>query len=329
MRSADFWQRRRVLVTGATGVLGSWLTLRLLALGADVVALVRDAVPHSLLVQQGGLAQVSVVHGDLNTPDLLARTFVEYEIDTCFHLAAITTVGIGNVSPALTFETNVRGTWQVLEAARRSPRTRAVVVASTDKVYSPAAVAPYSEDSAVAAGQPYGASKLAAEEIARSYAVTYGLPVAITRCANLFGGGDLNWNRIVPGTIRSVLHGETPVIRSDGTPQRDFIYLADAVEANLRLAEALDDPQMSGEVFNFGQDRPVSVLEMVNAIVRLADRPGLTPKVLGQVTGELQQQFMASARARDLLGWQPLYDFESALRETIAWYDAFFARKLA
>ena len=321
--SRNFWLDRPVLVTGSTGILGSWLTLALLDLGANVVSVIRDWVPQSQLVRSGGIGQVKVVRGDITDAALMERVMAEYEIDTAIHLAAQTAVGIANRSPISTFETNIKGTWVLLEAARRWPGLSRVIVASSDKAYGAHAMLPYAEDAALQGRHPYDVSKSCADLLAQSYASTFNLPVTITRCANMYGGGDLNWNRIVPGTIRSVLRGERPVVRSDGTPLRDYIYVQDIVSAYLTLAEAMEGDLYRGEAFNFGMDAPVSALDMVSTIVRLAGQIELQPQVLNQASNEIQEQYLSSEKAHDLLGWQPRYSLEVGLRETIEWYREF------
>ena len=322
--SADsFWLDRPVLITGCTGFLGSWLTIALVDAGAQVVGVVRDEVPYSHLRRSGYLNRISVVRGDVTDYKLMERTINEYEIETIFHLAAQTIVAIANRAPLSTFETNIKGTWIVLEAARRSPTVRRVLVASSDKAYGPLSTLPYTEDMPLRACYPYDVSKACTDLIAQTYATTYELPVGITRCANLYGGGDLNWNRIVPGTIRSVLRGEPPIIRSDGTPLRDYLYVKDGVRAYLTLAEQLDRPEVRGQAFNFGMDHPRSVLEIVEAIIAQSGDPNLKPVVLGTASNEIQDQYLDSSRARELLGWRPAYSLEEGLRETVAWYREF------
>jgi len=316
-----------VLVTGCTGVLGAWLTLALTERGADVVGLVRDWVPQSQLVLSGTYERVKIVRGDVADYALLERTLAEYEIETVFHLAAQTIVTIANRNPLSTFETNIKGTWLLLEAARRGDTVRRMVIASSDKAYGSHAQLPYTEDAPLLACHPYDASKACAEMLARTYAATYNLPVAITRCANLYGGGDLNWNRIVPGTMRSLIYGERPVIRSDGSLVRDYLYVQDAVMGYLKLARALDDPAFKGEAFNFGMDNPQSVLEIVQAIIDISDHPDLAPIVLGQAPNEIQAQYLSSAKAARRLDWTPAHTLAEALRQTMAWYMAFLGRQ--
>jgi CDP-glucose 4,6-dehydratase len=253
----EFWQNKQVLITGCTGFLGSWLTMRLVEAGADAVGLIRDQTPHSELVRTGTDRQMTIVQGDICDYPLIERTLGEYEIEYIFHLAAQTQVPIANRVPLSTFETNIKGTWILLEAARRNPTVKGIVVASSDKAYGHQPHLPYTEDAPLEGRHPYDVSKSCADLITRSYAESYRLPVAITRFANLYGGGDLNWNRIVPGTIRSLVRGERPVIRSDGTFKRDYIFVQDAVSGYLKVAQYLADTEDYGQAFNFGMDRPV------------------------------------------------------------------------
>lgn len=321
--TTSFWRNRPVLVTGCTGILGSWLTAALVERDADVIGLVRDWVPQSQLVLSGTYQRIKVVRGDVTDYALIERTLAEYEVDSVFHLAAQTIVPIANRNPLSTFETNIKGTWLLLEAARRVKSVKRVVVASSDKAYGAHERLPYTENAPLLACHPYDVSKACAEMLARTYAVTYDLPVGITRCANLYGGGDLNWNRIVPGTMRSVIDGERPVIRSDGSPVRDFLFVQDAVAGYLRLAMALDDPNCRGETCNFGMDQPKSVLEIVQAIIDISDHPEIEPIILDEAPNEIQAQYLSSEKARRLLGWEPAFSLEEALGETFEWYKTF------
>ena len=323
MSAPGFWRSRPTLVTGATGLLGSWLTQRLIGEGADVVCLVRDWVPQSELVRSGTLERVRTVRGDIRDQALLERVLGEYEIDTVFHLAAQTIVGVAQRNPVSTFEANIQGTWSLLEACRRSPRVKSIVVASSDKAYGDQEQLPYDEDTPLQGKHPYDVSKSCADLIAHSYAVSYGLPVAITRCGNFYGGGDLNWNRLVPGTIRSVLHGERPVIRSDGTLVRDYFYVEDGVGANMRLAEALRArPELAGEGFNFSNEIQVTVLDLVRRILSHMGS-SLEPDVRNEASHEIKHQYLSAAKARRLLDWSPSFELDTALDRTVAWYRDF------
>lgn len=320
-----FWRDRPVFVSGGTGLLGGWLVERLVALGADVTCLVRDWNPRSRLLSGAALQRVRVVRGDVRDQALLERVLGEGEIDTVFHLAAQTIVGVANRNPVSTFETNVGGTWALLEACRRSPLARSVVFASSDKAYGDHEVLPYAEDASLRGRHPYDVSKSAADLITTSYAVTYGLPVATTRCGNFYGGGDLNWNRIVPGTIRSALRGERPVIRSDGSPIRDYFYIEDGVAAYLLLARRLrEDPSLAGEAFNFSNELQVSVRDLTTRILAAVGSP-LEPVILDEATHEIRHQWLSAAKARERLGWGPDFTLDEGLERTVGWYRDFLA----
>ena len=321
--TGNHWRDRRTLVTGATGFLGGRLVSRLLDCGADVLCLVRDWVPQCELVRSGLLEQVKVVRGDVRKRDTLERALGEYEIEVVFHLAAQTIVGIANSNPISTFDSNIRGTWNVLEACRRSPRVQAIVVASSDKAYGDQELLPYSEDARLQGRHPYDVSKSCADLIAQTYATTYSLPVAITRCGNFYGGGDLNWNRIVPGTIRSAFRGERPVIRSDGEFIRDYFYVDDGAAAYMLLAEQLSArAELRGMAFNFSNETPTTVLELVRLILRLMDVE-LEPDVRNGASNEIRHQYLSAARARQIPEWAPLLTLEEGLKKTIAWYREF------
>lgn len=317
----SFWDQRNVFVTGTTGLLGSWVTEALADAGARVVVLVRDWVPDSRAVTSGVLDRVTAVRGELEDHALLVRILNEYEIDSVFHLGAQTIVGTASRSALSTFEANVRGTWNLLEACRAcAPRIERVIVASSDKAYGTQPSLPYREDMPLQGRSPYEVSKSCADLIALSYYHTYDVPVAITRCGNLFGGGDLNFNRLVPGTIRSALRGEPPIVRSDGTFVRDYFYVRDAADAYLQLAERLPGDGVTGEAFNFGNETPVSVLNLVDQILDLAGRRDLVPKVLNQAQDEIPAQYLDCSKARRVLGWEPASGLTAGLQETIDWY---------
>jgi CDP-glucose 4,6-dehydratase len=320
----SFWQDRPTLVTGATGLLGGWLVRRLLELDADIVCLVRDWVPQSELVHAQLVDRVKVVRGDVRDQALLERTLGEYEIDTVFHLAAQTIVGIANRNPVSTFETNIGGTWTLLEACHRSPKVHSIVTASSDKAYGDQEQLPYNENTPLQGRYPYDVSKSSADLLAQSYAITYKLPVAITRCGNFYGGGDLNWNRVVPGTIRSVLRGQRPIIRSDGQYVRDYFYIEDGAAAYILLAEKLgQNPSLSSEAFNFSNETPLSVLELVERILQLMASKS-KPIIRNEASNEIRQQYLNAEKARKVLGWKPLFTLDEGLKTTIEWYRKFF-----
>ncbi|MBI5648945.1 MAG: GDP-mannose 4,6-dehydratase [Chloroflexi bacterium] len=317
----NFWKNRNVFVTGATGLLGSWLVEELLNQGAQVTCLVRDWVPGSRLVVSGWTARVNIVRGELEDYATLVRALNEYEIDTVFHLGAQTIVGTAARAALSTFESNIRGTWNLLEACKVcSTLVKRVLVASSDKAYGAHANLPYTEDTPLQGRFPYDVSKSCTDLIAFSYYYTYRVPVAVTRCGNLFGGGDLNFNRLIPGTIRAALQNQNPIIRSDGKFIRDYFYVRDAVKSYLQLAERLPDEHFVGQAFNFGTETPMTVLDLAHLILKLMDKPALTPQVLNQAAHEIPKQYLDCSKAKQMLGWQPQYTLEEGLRETIAWY---------
>lgn len=322
-----FWKNRNVFVTGCTGLLGSWLTKFLIERGANVTGLIRDWVPKSNLNWSGLINEINIVRGEVEDYFLLERLINEYEIDTIFHLAAQTIVGIANRNPISTFETNIKGTWNILEACRRNPTVKRIIVASSDKAYGEHKELPYKEDAPLKGSHPYDVSKSCADLIVFAYYKTYRLPVCLTRCGNFYGGGDLNFNRIVPGTIRSVILNERPIIRSDGTFIRDYIYILDAVEAYLFLAEKMDDSSIYGEAFNFSNELQLTVLELTKKILRLVNREDLKPVILNEAKSEIRHQYLSAAKARRVLAWKPKYTFEEGLKETVVWYRKFFGNK--
>jgi len=321
----NFWKDRNVFITGCTGLLGSWMTEALYRRGANVVGLVRDLVPASNLHRLGCWDRINVVRGDVIDYGVLERAINEYEIDSVFHLAAQTIVGIANRAPMGTFESNIKGTWNLLEACRRVDTVERVVVASSDKAYGSHEQLPYDESAPLIGEHPYDVSKSCADLLARCYYLTYRLPVTITRCGNLFGGGDLNWNRIIPGTIRSVYNDQPPIIRSDGTFIRDYFFVKDAVEGYLLLAERTAEEGIAGQAFNFSNERQIPVLELVRMIMDLMGKKDMEPEILDEAAGEIRHQYLSAAKAREVLGWKSLFAIEQGLEETIAWYQDFLS----
>lgn len=319
----SFWLDRPTFVTGATGFLGSHLTGMLADQGAQVVVLVRDQVPPTPL-HQAWEHRVTVVAGDITDQPLLERLLGEYEILTVFHLAAQTVVGVANRNPVSTFDANIRGTWTLMEAARRSPLVEQVAVASSDKAYGAQPVLPYTEDMPLLAVHPYDVSKACTDMLTFGYHQVFGVPASVTRCGNFFGPGDTNWNRLVPGSIRSLLRGESPVIRSDGSPIRDYIYIEDAAAAYLQLAEVMaSDPRTVGQAFNFSTESQLNVLEFFDLIREAVGRPDIAPDVRASARHEIQHQYLSAEKARAMLGWKPRYSVPEALAQTVEWYRAF------
>jgi CDP-glucose 4,6-dehydratase len=316
-----FWKDRKVFVTGATGLLGSWLVDELLNRGANVTCLIRDWVGSSKLIGSKSFERVNTVRGELEDYQVLLRSLNEYEIDTVFHLGAQTIVGTASRSALSTFESNIKGTWNLMEACRVcSKLVKRVIVASSDKAYGVHDTLPYTEDAPLQGKYPYDVSKSCADLISNSYFHTYQVPVAVTRCGNLFGGGDLNFNRLIPGTIRSALQDENPIVRSDGKFIRDYFYVCDAVDAYLQLAEKLSDERFLGHAFNFGTETPMSVLEIVNKILEIMGRKSLSPEILNEACHEIPEQYLDCSKVRQMLGWKPKYTLEEALENTIEWY---------
>ncbi|HYM00418.1 MAG TPA: GDP-mannose 4,6-dehydratase [Blastocatellia bacterium] len=318
--SDSFWRGRRTFITGATGLMGSWLLQHLVDKGADVIALVRGNARRSIAVDSGLLNRVTTVHGGVEDFNLVRRSLSEYSIDKVFHVAAQAIVGVAKLDPVPTLETNIRGTWNVLEAARLCGVSR-VVMSSSDKAYGASPDLPYKETHPLQGRNPYDVSKSCADLIGTMYATTYRLPVCVVRCANLFGGGDLNFSRTIPGVIRATLKGERFVIRSDGKFVRDFLYVKDAADAYLRVAEGLsEEPSLVGEAFNFGLGVKLTVLELTDLVLKTLGRTDLEPIVQNQASFEIREQYSCSEKARKMLGWTPRYTFAAGLEETIDWY---------
>lgn len=319
----NYWKNKNVFITGATGFLGSWLTKYLLEENSNITALVRDWVPKSKLISDDSINKINIVRGNIEDYLLLERILNEYEIDTVFHLAAQTIVGIANNNPLSTFESNIKGTWNILEACRINKRIKKIIVASSDKAYGDQIELPYDENFSLIGRHPYDVSKSCADLICRSYYETYEFPVCVTRCGNFYGGGDLNFNRIIPGTIRSILNNDPPVIRSDGSFIRDYFYIEDAVLAYLVLAEKMDDKSLHGEAFNFSNEIQITVLDLVNKIIDLMDS-NLKPIILNEANNEIKHQYLSAKKAREILGWKPKFNLETGLKKTIDFYKNFF-----
>lgn len=317
------WRHKNIFVTGATGLLGSWLTKRLVDEGANVVVLIRDWVPKSNLLLDGTVDKLTSIRGELENYSVLERSLNEYEIDTVFHLGAQTIVGAANRSPLGTFEANIKGTWNLLEACRNTKSVRRVVAASSDKAYGDQIKLPYTEETPLRGIHPYDVSKSCADLLCTAYYESYRVPVSITRCGNFYGGGDLNLNRIVPGTIVSVLRNERPVIRSNGKFIRDYIYVEDGVDAYLHLADAMSDPKFVGQAYNFSYEKPLSVVDMVEEILEEMDSD-LKPRILNQAANEIIDQHLSARKARRDLKWKPIFNLEKGLRKTIEWYKKHF-----
>lgn len=324
MQVNDFWGDRSVFITGGTGLLGSWMVAELIARGARVTGLVRDWIPKSRLYADEYYQKINVVRGCIEDLPLLERTIAEYEVDTLFHLAAQTIVGVANREPLGTFEANIKGTWNLLEACRRVGGVSRIVIASSDKAYGDQEVLPYNETTPLQGEHPYDVSKSCADLISRTYYVSYGLPVCITRCGNFYGGGDLNFNRIVPDTIRSALRDKPVTIRSDGSYIRDYFYVKDGVLAYLHLAEQMDRKEILGETFNLSNELQITVLELVRKILVLMNKTDLEPVILNRATNEIKHQYLSAEKARKLLNWHPEYTLERGLEETIKWYEDFW-----
>lgn len=320
----NFWKDRPTFVTGGTGLVGSWLVKRLVEAGADVVCLIRDWVPQSELLRAGLLDRIKTVRGDLCDSELIERSLGEYEIDTVMHLAAQTIVPIASRNPISTFETNIKGTWIMLESCRRSPSVKQIVVASSDKAYGDHENLPYNEDFPLQGRFPYDVSKSCADLICNSYYCSYKLPVVVTRCGNFYGGGDLNWSRIVPGTIRSLLRKQAPIIRSDGSYIRDYFYVEDGAAAYMLVAEKLaSTPELGGKAFNFSNEIQLTASQLVDKIIA-AMGSDLRPIIKGEAQNEIKHQYLSAERARKLLGWAPLFELDGALQRTISWYRDYF-----
>ncbi len=320
------WTSRTALVTGATGIIGSWLVKELIGKGCKVVALMKDYDQNSEFFQSKSHLTCTLVDGCLENYASIENSINQNEVNTVFHLGAQPLVNVAHRSPLPTFETNIRGTYNILEACRRlGPNLiDRVIIASSDKAYGTHSDLPYREDMELRGRHPYEVSKTCTDLLAQSYAFTYQLPLAIVRAGNVYGGGDLNWDRIVPGTIKSILKGQSPVIRSDGSFVRDYLYVKDLAEGYVRVAEELGGSFQTGEAFNFGNEHPISVIELVKLIQSVTGSIELEPKILGTATGEIKSQYLSPAKSEKLLGWNPKHSLEEGLLETVTWYRNFF-----
>lgn len=322
-----FWNNKNVFVTGGTGFLGSYLVKKLVSYGANVTILVRDYIPQSNIYVGEEYKKVNVVQGMLEDYLLIERALGEYEIDTVFHLAAQAIVGVANRNPLGTFKSNIEGTWNILEAARKSPLIKQVIIASSDKAYGDQEKLPYDENMPLQGKHPYDVSKSCTDLIAQTYYETYKLPVCITRCGNLYGGGDLNFNRIIPQSIQSILNKEAPVIRSDGSFIRDYFYIEDAVDAYINLAEKVVELNLGGQAFNFSNEIQLTVLELVNKILKIMGSD-IKPIILNQGSNEIIHQYLSAKKARTVLGWSPNYTIDKGLSKTIEWYKNFLKKEI-
>ena len=322
----NFWQSKNIFITGCTGLLGSWMTDELVNQGAKVVALMRDDVHLSNFHNLSLLKKITKVDGSVEDFGLILRTLNEYEIDTIFHLAAQTIVGTANRSPLSTFETNIKGTWNILEAARQLDIPR-VLTASSDKAYGSHEKLPYKEDAQLTGSHPYDVSKTCADLIAQSYFKTYKLNVGITRCGNLYGGGDFNFSRIIPGTIKSIMENQPPIIRSDGKFIRDYFYVKDAVGAYLLFAENMHEKKLAGEAFNFGTEKPITVIELVDEIIKISGKKNIRPKILNEAKNEIKSQYLSCEKAGRLLNWKPKYTLSQGIKETYEWYEKYLPKR--
>ena len=325
--SISYWSNKRVLVTGASGMVGSWLTRWLAESGAYTVAFIADIDPQSELLRSGTINRINVANGRLERYDDIERAINNHEIDSIFHLGAQPIVGAADRAPRHTFESNIQGTWNLLDACRvLNPLVKRIVVASSDKAYGTQPILPYTEDMSMNGDHPYEVSKSCTDLISTTYARTYGTPVTIARCGNIYGGGDLNWNRIVPGTFRSLLRNEQPILRSDGTFIRDYLHVDDIVSAYLLLGENTDKPEFLGQGFNFSDESPLTVMQIYDAICEVAGKAGTKPHILNTASSEIKDQYLDSNKAHHVLGWRASVTLEEGLRKTFGWYRNFFIK---
>ncbi|HUT82281.1 MAG TPA: GDP-mannose 4,6-dehydratase [Candidatus Bathyarchaeia archaeon] len=320
----DFWTHKNVLVTGGSGFLGSYVIEKLIAKKANIIAIIRDQLPKSRIFYENLVENITIVNGDISDYRLVERTLNEYEIEVVFHLAAQTIVQIANRAPISTFESNIKGSWNILEACRNIDTVKRIIVASSDKAYGEKEELPYYESDPLKAKHPYDLSKAITDLLAQGYYSTYDLPIGITRCGNLYGGGDLNFNRIIPQTIRSIIYNQNPEIRSDGTFLRDYFYVEDAANSYIMFAENLLEKNLEGEVFNFGTGKPVSVLKLVELLLKISNKEELTPKINNTAKDEIKDQYLDCSKAFKIFNWKPTHTLEMGLRKSFEWYKRWF-----
>jgi len=324
----SFWNLKNVLVTGGSGFLGSYIIEKLIAKNANVIAIIRDQIPNSRLFYENLNKNITIVQGDITDYRLIERTLNEYEIEIVFHLAAQTIVQIANRAPISTFDSNIKGSWNIFEASRNINTIERIIVASSDKAYGPKEKLPYYESDPLNAKHPYDLSKAVTDMLAQSYYSTYKLPIGITRCGNLYGGGDLNFNRIVPQTIRSIIYNQNPEIRSDGTFLRDYFFVEDAADSYIVFAENLLEKKLEGQAFNFGTGEPVSVLDLVDKIIRISKKDSLKPIIRNTAKDEIKNQYLDCNKAYKVFKWKPKYSIETGLKKSYEWYKMWFNKKL-
>jgi CDP-glucose 4,6-dehydratase len=322
MVNDNFWRDKNIFITGATGFLGSWVAKSLIEKNANVITLVRDKFPKCNFFLSGLDKHSTQVHGQLEDYHFIERVLNEYEVDTVFHMAAQTIVQTANRSPIGTFKSNIEGTWNIMEATRNAKLIKRVVVASSDKAYGTQPQLPYTEEMSLQGEHPYDVSKSCADLISQSYHKTYGLPVAVTRCANLYGGGDLNYNRLIPGIIKAIIQKKDFIIRSDGSMQRDYMYVKDGVDGYLKLGEKIDNPQIKGKGFNFGTETPLSVIDVFRKVKQILNTE-INEQILGEAKGEIDKQYLGTQKVKELLNWYPQHTFEQGVKETFDWYNHF------
>lgn len=321
----NFWKDKRIFVTGGTGFIGTYLVDELVRKGAEVYCLAFEIQRDCNFVKKGLDKSTSLIYGDMRDFEMIKLSLEKYGIDTVFHLAAQPLVQIALRNPFETIKANVTGVLNVLEACRLTSVKR-LVIASSDKAYGSHDELPYDESFALKGGYPYDVSKSCTDLLAQAYGKTYGMDIGISRSSNVYGGGDLNFDRIIPESIKSILFDAPIQIRSDGKFIREFFYVKDAAKAYLVLGEKIGELGLKGEAFNFGTDQPIVILDLVEKIKRVSKKVDAEIKILNVVKGEIKNQFLSSKKARDILGWAPEYDLERGLEETYNWYKEYFKK---